>query len=286
VKPFNAAAEDLAKKIIMLERQNLVVLDGLDECGVARSQREALEPLAMSVKHLSIRLLFLITSRPEQQIRLSFSKEELESQTLFVPLDEIFDPDEDIRIFLKFKFDEIKENHPSGPQVSSEWPSEEDPHQIIQKLSSQFIYAATAVKFVESSRHHPIERLKVLLGASEPGNDSPFTALDAFYHQLFLTIENLDGALDLLALLVFQGGESYCLTVNFSDSEDLGLDEGDVLIMLSDSHAFVHVPKPSDLDGVVFRKRLRGTLKNQSRRWAHSDPLIRRLMLCMESVLL
>jgi hypothetical protein len=188
----------------MLERQNLVVLDGLDECGDARSQWEVLEALAMSVKYLSIPLLFLITSRPEQQISLAFSNEELELQTLVVPLDEIFDPDDDIHIFLKSTFDEIKQKHPSGPHLPSEWQSEEDLHQIVRKSSGQFIYAATAVKFVESSRHHPVKRLKVLLGASEPGNDSPFTALDALYYQLLLTIENLDGALDLLTLLVLQ----------------------------------------------------------------------------------
>jgi len=146
VKPFNTAAEDPSKKAIMLERQNLVVLDGLDECGDARSQREVLEALAMSVKHLSIPLLFVITSRPEQQIFLAFSKEELESQTLVAPLDETFDPDDDIYIFLKSTFDEIKQNHPSGPQLPSKWPSEEDLHQIVRKSSGQFIYAATAVK--------------------------------------------------------------------------------------------------------------------------------------------
>ena len=127
-------------------------------------------------------------------------------------------------MFLKSKF---KENHPSGPQLSSQWASEEDLHHIVRKSSGQFIYAATAVKFVESSRHHPVKRLKVLLGASEPENDSPFTALDALYHQLFLTIENLDGALDLLTLLVFQNRESYYL--NFSE-DLLGLDEGEVLM--------------------------------------------------------
>jgi len=74
--------------------------------------------------------------------------------------------------------------------------------------------------------------------------------LDALYHQLFLTIENLDGALDLLTLLVLQDRESYYLTVNFSE-DLLGLDEGEVLTMLSDLHAFVHVPKPKDLDDAI-----------------------------------
>ena len=94
--------------------------------------------------------------------------------------------------------------------------------------SGQFIYASTAVKFVKSSRHHPVKRLKALLSTSELGNDSPFTALDALYHQLLLTIENLDGALDLLTLLVLQERESCYLTVNFSE-DFLGLDEGEFL---------------------------------------------------------
>ena len=119
VKSSNIAAEDPSKKAIILERQNIVVLDGLDGCGDARSQREVLEALATSVTYLSMPLLFLITSQPEQQICLAFSKEELESQSLMVPLDENFDPDDDIHIFLKSTFDEIKQDHSSGPHLPS-----------------------------------------------------------------------------------------------------------------------------------------------------------------------
>jgi hypothetical protein len=130
--------------------------------------------------------------------------------------------------FLESKLAEIKENHPSGAQLPSDWPSDEDLRHIVRKSSGQFIYAATAVKFMESSRHSPVKRLKVLLGVSDPGNDSPFTALDALYRQLFLTVENLDGALDLLTLLVLQDRDSLYLTVNFSE-DLLGFDEGEVL---------------------------------------------------------
>ena len=38
--------------------------------------------------------------------------------------------------------------------------------------------------------------------------------------------------------------------MNFSE-DLLGLDEGEVLMMLSDLHAFVHVPKPNDLDDAI-----------------------------------
>ena len=63
-------------------------------------------------------------------------------------------------------------------------------------------------------------------------------------------MENLDGALDLPTLLVLRDRESYYFTVNFSD-DLLGLDEGEVLTMLSDLHAFVHVPKPKYLDEAI-----------------------------------
>lgn len=74
--------------------------------------------------------------------------------------------------------------------------------------------------------------------------------MDALYHRLLLIIENLDGPLDLLTLLVLQDRESYYLTVNFSE-DLLGLDEGEVLTMLGDLHAFVHVPKQKDLDDPI-----------------------------------
>jgi hypothetical protein len=68
---------------------------------------------------------------------------------------------------------------------------------------------------------------------------SKWCELDALYQQLFLAIDDLEGAMDLLTLLVLQERDSYYLTVDFSGNL-LGYDQGEVLAMLS---AFVHVPK-------------------------------------------
>lgn len=244
--PLNAAAKDKSKMETMKKRQNVVILDGLDECGDERSQREVLEVLSAHVKLLAVPVLFLITSRPEQQIRVAFSKQELESQTLMISLDETLNPDDDIRVFLEAKFGELKTNHPSGPQLPDQWPGEGDIQHIIRKSSGQFIYAATVMKFMDSHRHPPTKRLLIILGAAAPSNkDSPFAELDALYQQLFFAIDDLEGAMDLLTLLVLQDRDSYYLTIKFSE-DLLAYDRGEVLAMLSDMHAFIHVPKPDD----------------------------------------
>jgi len=247
VQPLNAAVNDPFKKEAMEKRKNVVVLDGFDECGDGRSQREVLEVLSAQVKLVEVPIIFLITSRPEQQIRVAFSKPELDSQTLAIALDENLNPDDDIQVFLEEKFRELKMNHPSGSQLLDQWPSEDDIRQIVRKSSGQFIYAATVMKFMDCYRHPPVKRLKIILGAAAPSNkDSPYAELDALYQQLFLAIDDLEGAMDLLTLLVLQDRDSYYLTVDFSENL-LGYDQGEVLAMLSDMHAFVHVPKPDDL---------------------------------------
>ena len=247
VQPLNAAAKDPFKEEAMEKRGNVVILDGFDECGDGRSQREVLEVLSAQFKLVEVPIVFLITSRPEQQIRVAFSNPELESQTLAIALDEHLNPDDDIQVFLEEKFRELKTNHPSGSYLPDQWPSEDDIRQIVRKSSGQFIYAATVMKFMDCHRHPPAKRLKIILGAAAPSNkDSPFAELDALYQQLFQALEDLEGAIDLLTLLVLQDRDSHYLTIDFAENL-LGYDQGEVLAMLSDMHAFVHVPKPDDL---------------------------------------
>jgi len=78
-------------------------------------------------------------------------------------LDESFQPDNDIRVFLQSKF----------------------PKTIVKRSSGQFIYAATLVKFVGERGHRPTERLKVILDMSPPAKASgAFAELDCLYSQI------------------------------------------------------------------------------------------------------
>ncbi|KAF8961961.1 hypothetical protein BDZ97DRAFT_1165915 [Flammula alnicola] len=66
--------------------------------------------LSAAIKQSSIPLLFLVASRAEHEIRQAFNSSSMRPLMTGLPLDDSYEPDADIRIFLKSKFAEIKEN--------------------------------------------------------------------------------------------------------------------------------------------------------------------------------
>ncbi|KAF8965968.1 hypothetical protein BDZ97DRAFT_1729638, partial [Flammula alnicola] len=126
----------------------LIIIDGLDECDDPKSQRYILDSLSAASNRLTIPVHYLIASRPEQQIRDAYNTVgSLASQTLTLPLDDTYHPDDDIRTFLQFRFDEIKMKHPSRRDLPHVWPSLRDLQILVGKASGQFIYASTIMKF-------------------------------------------------------------------------------------------------------------------------------------------
>jgi len=183
VKPLNAVATDKALAPILLSRPRLIILDGLDECRTTSAQTQILNALSTAVKHLRIPLCFLIASRPEQDIRQAFNDQNgLGSLSLSIALDDTYQPDDDIRVFLESTFDEIKQKHPSKAHFPTSWPSLEDIRRLVKKSSGQFIFASTVARYVNSHRHWPPDRLKVIFGQSDPGQETPFAELDSLYH--------------------------------------------------------------------------------------------------------
>ncbi|KAF8964920.1 hypothetical protein BDZ97DRAFT_822956 [Flammula alnicola] len=118
---------------------------------------------------------------------------------------------------------------------------------LIEKLSGQFIYASTVIKYIDSPRHNPAKRLKIILGLSSPGKDYPFAQLDALYRLILSSVEDVHEVLEILTLLVLQQGYSNVLTVQLVEAV-LSYDDGDLVTALTDMHALVHVPLPGDHD--------------------------------------
>ena len=143
-----------------------------------------------------------MASRPEQAIRDAFNKESLRILTTRLALDDAYEANSDIRIFLQSKFDEIKQNHPAGGDLPEPWPSREELGRLIEKSSGQFIYASTVVKFVDSSHHLPQDRLDIVFGLSPPEIATPFAELDALYHQIFSSVFCNKNALEILVVLI------------------------------------------------------------------------------------
>jgi hypothetical protein len=250
IKPLNAIVNDEALAPTLLSRPRLIILDGLDECRATSSQTHILNALSTAVKDLHIPLCFLIASRPEQDIRQAFNDQNsLGSLSFSIALDDTYQPDDDIRVFLQSTFHEIKRKHPSRAHLPASWPSLEDIRQLVEKSSGQFIFASTVAKYVTSHRHWPPDRLKIIFGQSKLGQETPFAELDGLYHFIlssFADIEKLQDVLIFLVLQPFQSGFGPTLRQTTTLIEKfLFYRRGEIEMILTDLHSIIYVPPPT-----------------------------------------
>jgi hypothetical protein len=182
--------------------RRLVIIDGLDECSDSKVQKNILEVLGNAQRQHQLPLIFLFASRPEQHISLAFSTGILPSITTCIALDESYLPDEDIRLFLTDKFQEIKSTHRLRTYIPPQWPLPEVLKQLVTNSSGQFIYASTVIHYVSSIRHKPTDRLDIVLAIRPPQKDLPFAELDALYTHIFTGVEEIEPVLEILSFLI------------------------------------------------------------------------------------
>ena len=169
----------------------LVVIDGLDECLDSNTQLDLLRIIAVAIPHLPYPFRFLITSRPESHITREFRHNI--GKVAQYDLSDDSDADKDIRIFLDGEFAEIRRTHPLCEHLPSEWPSWDAISSIVERSSSHFIYASTVIRFIQSPRHRPDDRLQVVLGLKQRyAKDRPYARLDLLYAFIFREIQDPD----------------------------------------------------------------------------------------------
>ena len=268
VKPLNAVANDETLALILLSRPRLVIVDGLDECRTTSAQTQILNALSTAVKQLDIPLCFLIASRPEHDIRQAFNDHNsLGSLSFSVALDDTYQPDDDIWIFLQSTFDKIKRQHPSRAHLPASWPSLEDIRWLVEKSSGQFIFASTVAKYVNSHRHWPPDRLNIILGQSNPGLETTFAELDGLYHLILSSVTDIEKVMDILAYLILQPfrdkwGKRATICEGF-----LFYRPGEIYMILSDIHSIIFVPAAEHPNGRLefFHASLSDFLLDRSR---------------------
>ncbi|KDR73183.1 hypothetical protein GALMADRAFT_723684 [Galerina marginata CBS 339.88] len=222
----------------------LIIIDGLDECSQSRGQNDILNVFSLAVQRFSFPLYFLITSRPEYNIRDAFDEDNLNSLTRRIVLDDKYDPGADIRTFLQSRFKEVKRRHPLKSFLSASWPMEPFLDYLIRKSSGLFIYASTAMKYIQSHEHWPTERLDVILGLAPcPGRDTPFADLDALYMHIFSSVENLKPALQTFGFLLFT--QSRLINTAGLVEDFLFFKRGELQLVLSNLHSVIDLP-PSE----------------------------------------
>ncbi|KDR67023.1 hypothetical protein GALMADRAFT_26895, partial [Galerina marginata CBS 339.88] len=232
------------------EDPKLIILDGLDECGTPDIQRYILTVISRSVRKFRIPLLFLIASRPEQAIRDSFNDQLLLDITARLTLDETYSPDDDIRLFLVESFESVKRTHILRSHLPRDWPSENAIDVLVRKSSGQFIYAATVVKFVRSTRRRPSERLDVILGITTAEDDTPFAELDSLYRHIFSMVEDLPRALEFISFLLLSYSRN---SLNMGEIETfLSYPRGDLQLIFIDLHSVINIPAYGEDESYLY----------------------------------
>ncbi|KAF9475080.1 hypothetical protein BDN70DRAFT_884139 [Pholiota conissans] len=236
IKPLNDAVKEADNTSTWCRRPVLLIVDGLDECNGPKAQHYILQILSDCAQCCILPIRFLVASRSEQEIREAFGNEYLASQTLLIALDDMYHPDDDIYTFLSSRFDDIRSKHPYRRTFPGDWPSADILQQLTTRSSGQFIYAATVMKYIESRRHSPRERLDVILGLSNPGDDAPFSELDAIYNHILSSVANITPVLEILHYMI-----RYDCSANGIRSV-LGYTWDDIQLLLADLHALIDVP--------------------------------------------
>ncbi|PPQ74595.1 hypothetical protein CVT26_007841 [Gymnopilus dilepis] len=179
----------------------LVIMDGLDECTDRKVQVEILDIISQAIQSNQMPLIFLIASRPEHDISSKMKHPNMRQIVSHLVLDDEYQPDDDIRRFLGDKFDEIKNTHPFKHRISSTWPTDDVIKSLVKKSSGQFIYASTVIRYVDSSRHQPENRLQVIQNLRPALGSHPFAELDALYMHIFSCAEQIDLVLLIIAFV-------------------------------------------------------------------------------------
>ena len=148
--------------------RRLIIIDGLDECDTLTVQCSILQAISLLFDKYRLPLRILVASRQESHLTHCFTTGSLPKFHTTLALDDTYNPDDDIRLFLTDNFRQIKDTHRMRRYLDDSWPSEDVVERLVKKSSGQFIYASTAVKYVSSIRHHPADRLNVVLGIQPP----------------------------------------------------------------------------------------------------------------------
>ncbi|KAF4613271.1 hypothetical protein D9613_010716 [Agrocybe pediades] len=184
----------------------LIIIDGLDECSSFESQRDLLFTLQEVTNTTTTHIRFLICSRPESHLNSAFSLPHMVTTLRNIFLDDDdYTAAQDIRVYLGGKFEQIKEGHPFKHTLPDPWPMPEMVDTLVDKSSGQFIYAATIIRYVDSPRHRPDQRLNAIFKLRPPFKDLPFTELDALYRLIISKAEDLPRVLDILAFPALYG---------------------------------------------------------------------------------
>lgn len=160
----------------------LIVIDALDECNSENDIQTILQLVSEARRFTSLRLRFLLTSRPDTVIRRGFQKiptVERRDTVLHKIASAIVD--HDIALYLTHELAVIGREQYLGP----DWPILGEFQRLVDKSSGLFIWAATACRYIREGRNNAEERLSMVL-RTQTNDSAPEKELDAIYTMVLM----------------------------------------------------------------------------------------------------
>ena len=225
----------------------VLVIDALDECAEAETVTKLLKKLLSVSKDLSVKFFF--TSRPERHILTQFGSLESELHHILrlhdIGQDVVAT---DISLYLNKRLADIR----SSSRLPSSWPARGDVEILTHQAGKLFIYAFTAVKYIEDE--DPVDRLQTLTGITVDDNQPFHWDLDKMYSLV------LSAALDpnkrrnkeiVMTKKILGAIFTIREPLYLSDlARLLGIQPSVIRVNIDRIHAVINVP-PHEEDGVV-----------------------------------
>lgn len=241
-KPLGAA--------FLTKRPTLVfVVDALDECSNPGATKAMLSAIVSCSPRTPIK--FFLTSRPEHHIRTQFISARHDRYHMLRLYDIEKDIVEaDIRHYCRRRLQKIRitreEQNPSHA-FPLEWPSDRDIEYVTLKAGKLFIYAFTAISYIEES---PVQRLLGLANSQNTAERPLTEPLDEMYGKVLTsaldsklrTQDEIKTTRRLLAIILMLR-ESLSVKAL---SELIGISTQDIRTMLERLHAVVYTPVEND----------------------------------------
>jgi hypothetical protein len=250
---------------LLLKGPYLIVIDGLDECEDRRDVQAFIDDmLEFFEKNPLVPLRFFITSRVEHiEGRLKNDQVRLKNLVNDCSRD-------DIDTFMTTCFEEEKDRNPvikAYIQKHGEWPTKKDKDKLVNHINGSFIFASALFKYIvdpTDNQSTPMERLPHTLNMN-PG-------LDTLYARTLSRSQHVPHFTDVISTFALLFHPLPVAAI----AELLGIEAYEVVQVLVNLQAVIHIPGTDDLPVTMCHTSLRDflTTKTRSGRFSYRPHII------------
>ncbi|KAJ2930451.1 hypothetical protein H1R20_g6642, partial [Candolleomyces eurysporus] len=255
-EPFKAAAwSGRLLWTTLLKGPFLIVIDGLDECEDRQDVKAFIDDmLDFFEKNPFVPLRFLITSRVEQHIQGHLERYQVRLENLVNHCSR-----DDIDTFMRACFEAEQQRNPiikAYTRTHGDWPAKKDRDKLVDHIGGSFIFASAVFKYIvdpTDEQSTPMDRLPHTLDMN-PG-------LDTLYARTLSRSQHLPHFSDIISTLALTFEPLPIIGM----AELLGIESFEVVRVLVNLQAIIHIPGTDDLPVTMCHTSLRDFLTTESR---------------------